>query len=156
LTRTRPQSTKAAVLRTILLNLALVHIHTYIYIRALETEVSSKFHSAAHRDISSQIARSPKCQLGTLVVTLIPVLDLSRLNILEVELVVAHSRGNAAAHGGDDVDEDVVELPEGEGSADGASRVHRAAREGALGEHTRDNRQTDGQRSGVLYQRKCQ
>lgn len=55
---------------------------------------------------------------------LVPVLGISCLNIRKENLVIAESCSTAAADGGDNVDEDVIEFPEGKGSSDGASRVH--------------------------------
>ena len=85
-----------------------------------------------------------------LIVTLVPVLNLSRLHVLEEHLVVAETSGDTTRDGGDDIDKEVLEVEERDGSTDRTGRVHRAAREGALSENSRNNRESDAQRGSIL------
>lgn len=52
--------------------------------------------------------------------------------------------------GGEEVEEEVVEGPEGDGSAECAGGVHRPASVGALGEDASANREADGEGRGIL------
>ena len=84
-------------------------------------------------------------------VGLIPVLEFSRLHVLEVDLVVAETSADSSGDGSDQVDEDVPEIEEGNSSTNGAGGVHRAPGEGALSKHASSHGKADGEGGGILF-----
>ena len=86
-----------------------------------------------------------------LVLALVPVLDLSRLNVLKEDLVVGKAGRAGTRDGCEEVNEEVIEFPEGNSRTHGARRVHGAAREGALSKNTRNHCQANAQGGSVLF-----